>query len=80
MVCVHGHGFYPVNAASGEYVIGSPLLNETKLKMSSGKTFRLTAKNLTDKNIYVQSATLNGKPYTKSFITHGDMQKAENWF
>ena len=30
--------------------------------MSSGKTFRLTAKT-TDKNIYVQSATLNGKPH-----------------
>lgn len=69
-------GFYPVNAASGEYVIGSPLFSETKLKLSNGKTFRLTAKNLTDKNIYVQSATLNGKPYTKSFITHSDIQKA----
>ena len=68
-------GFYPVNAASGEYVIGSPLLQQAILRPAKGKTFTVTAKGLSAKNIYVQSATLNGKPYTKSFIRHSDVLK-----
>ncbi len=68
-------GFYPVNAATGEYVFGTPLMNETTIKLTNKKTFKVTAKNLSDKNIYIQSATLNAKPYTKSFITHSDIIK-----
>lgn len=68
-------GFYPVNAAGGEYVIGSPLLQQTTLRPAKGKTFTITAKGLSATNIYVQSATLNGKPYTKSFIRHSDIVK-----
>lgn len=68
-------GFYPVNAASGEYVFGTPLMNETTIKLANGKTFTVTAKNLSDKNMYIQSATLNAKPYTKSFIKHSDILK-----
>lgn len=63
-------GFYPVTPASDIYVIGSPLMNEATINLESGKTFTIKAKNLSDKNIYIQSATLNGIPYTKSYIKH----------
>jgi hypothetical protein len=63
-------GFYPVTPATDIYVIGSPLLNEAKINLESGKSFTIRAENLSEKNIYIQSASLNGENYTKSFIKH----------
>ena len=68
-------GFYPVNPANGEYVIGTPLADKSELTLLSGKHFIVKAEALSDKNIYVQKATLNGKPYTKTFIKHADIVK-----
>ena len=53
----------------------TPLMNQTTIKLANAKTFTVTVKNLSDKNIYIQSATLNGKVYTKSFIKHSDIIK-----
>ena len=66
-------GFYPVNPANGAYVFGNPLFKETEISLPEGKTFKLVAENLSDKNIYIQSAELNGEPYTKSYITHSQI-------
>lgn len=63
-------GFYPVNPVSGQYEIGSPLFNQVKISLPEGKAFTLTAKNLSDGNIYVKSVTIDGKPWNKSYITH----------
>lgn len=63
-------GFYPVNPANGAYVFGSPLFDETEISLPEGKIFNLIAENLNNENIYIQSAELNGEPYTKSYITH----------
>ena len=68
-------GFYPVNPANGEYVIGTPLSNETDLSLKSGKHFIVKAEGLSSINMYVQKATLNGKPYSKSFIRHVDIMR-----
>ncbi|HEX2983825.1 MAG TPA: GH92 family glycosyl hydrolase, partial [Ignavibacteriales bacterium] len=68
-------GFYPVNPADGVYVIGSPVFDKAELTLSNGKKFAVTAKNVSDKNIYIQSAALNGKPYNYSYITHKDLLK-----
>lgn len=62
-------GFYP-NAGQDVYLIGSPLFKNTTIKLDNGSSFQITAKNLSDKNIYVQSATLNGKPLEKSWFQH----------
>jgi predicted alpha-1,2-mannosidase len=67
-------GFYPVNPANGEYVIGTPKADKTKINTGS-KKFIVTARNLSNKNIYIQNATLNGKQYTKSYILHKDIKK-----
>lgn len=63
-------GFYPVNAASGEYVFGSPLFKEVKLTVADGKTLTIKATNNAKDHIYIQSITLNGKPYNKASILH----------
>jgi predicted alpha-1,2-mannosidase len=68
-------GFYPLNPANGNYVFGSPLFDEVNMKLSGGKLIRITARNNSDKNIYIQRITLNGKSYTKSYITHADLLK-----
>ncbi len=66
-------GFYPVNPVSGEYVFGSPLVDSYIILLPSGSTFRANIVNNSKENIYIQSIVLNGKPYTKSYITHHDL-------
>lgn len=63
-------GFYPVNPAEGVYEIGSPLFPKAELRLNNGKTFTVMARNADKANKYIQSVTLDGKPYDKSFITH----------
>jgi len=68
-------GFYPVNPANGEYVFGSPLADQSDLTLGNGKHFEVKAENLSVQNIYIQMASLNGAPYTRSFIKHSDIMK-----
>lgn len=63
-------GFYPVHPANGIYVLGSPAVSEAKIHLPGGKTFTLEAAGNSPENVYIQSATWNGKPYTKGWITH----------
>jgi predicted alpha-1,2-mannosidase len=62
-------GLYPVNPASGRYMFGSPTVNETIIKTKGGQ-FVIRAVNNNKANVYIQSVTLNGKPYHKMYITH----------
>lgn len=63
-------GFYPVDPVSGRYEIGSPLFKEVKMHLANGNTFTVKAPAVSEANIYIQSVTLNGQPYDKSYITH----------
>ena len=62
-------GFYPATPASGYYVLGLPRFERMRLSFENGKQFEVVAKNLSDKNCYVQSVKLNGKPLERSYIT-----------
>ncbi len=68
-------GFYPVNPASGIYVIGSPALAKATIQLAGGKTFTVTSNNASAKNVYIQSAKLNGKIYTKTYLMQSDLVK-----
>ncbi|HTH81775.1 MAG TPA: GH92 family glycosyl hydrolase [Mucilaginibacter sp.] len=68
-------GFYPVFPASGKYVIGSPVVSKASIKTTSGKPFTVQSVNNSDKNIYIQSITLNGKPYKDSYFTYKQMMQ-----
>ena len=66
-------GFYPVNPASGEYAIGSPLLKQSIIHLPNGKTFTIRVANAG--KTYVQSIKLNGNVYTSMFLKHSDIEK-----
>ena len=66
-------GFYPVNPSEGDYVIGSPMFEEVKIYLENGKVFEIKANNVSEKNIYIQSATLNGKELKHSYLSHRDL-------
>ena len=66
-------GLYPVSPGNLTYQIGSPVLDKIALNLPNGKTFTVIANNNSKENVYIQSATLNGKPYTKSWIHHDDI-------
>ena len=67
-------GFYPLNPASAEYVIGSPLFTHITLNLPNGHSFEVSARNNTARNIYIQSATLNGKPLDVPMITYAQIE------
>jgi predicted alpha-1,2-mannosidase len=67
-------GIYPVNPANGIFVFGTPLVRNAILDIGNGKRFTLQAVNFGKKNIYIQKATLNGQPYTKSYIDFGTIR------
>ncbi|MEA3444447.1 MAG: GH92 family glycosyl hydrolase, partial [Bacteroidota bacterium] len=66
-------GMYPVNPANGIYVIGSPIFPKAEIKINESKSFIIEAKNVSKKNIYIQSANLNGKPLERSYIKHEEI-------
>ncbi|PZP40542.1 MAG: hypothetical protein DI598_19260 [Pseudopedobacter saltans] len=66
-------GFYPVNTADGNFVFGSPLMTKATIKVDKNKTFTVVAENNNSKNIYIQSVVLNGKPYTKTYISYKEI-------
>ena len=63
-------GFYPVDPVQGHYELTSPLWRESRIALPNGKVFTLTAEGLSDENCYIKSVTVNGQPYTKSFLTY----------
>ena len=66
-------GLYPYNPVSGKYQIGSPIFDEVTIKVSETKNFVIKASNVSNKNIYIQSATLNGEELNRTFITHNEL-------
>jgi predicted alpha-1,2-mannosidase len=66
-------GFYPVTPGAPVYAIGTPLFPEVRFNLENGKSFIVNAHRVSEKNIYVQSAKLNGRPYKKSYLNHGDL-------
>jgi predicted alpha-1,2-mannosidase len=66
-------GFYPVCPGTTTYAIGTPCAERATLSLPDGKTFTVLAKGLSDKNIYIQSMTLNGRKLEKPFLDHSDL-------
>ena len=66
-------GFYPVCPGTDQYVLGAPYVPYMKLTLDNGKTLEIKADGVSDTNRYVKSVLLNGKPYTKTYITHDDL-------
>ena len=57
-------GFYPVAPGTTQYVLGAPLFKKATIHFENGNTLEINAPNNSDKNLYIQSMTFNGKDYT----------------
>lgn len=68
-------GFYPVTPGFPAYNIGSPLFTRAQVRLANGKIFEIEAKNASDENKYIQSATLNGKEWNKPWFSHDDIKE-----
>ncbi|MGD8779878.1 MAG: GH92 family glycosyl hydrolase [Ignavibacteria bacterium] len=68
----HMMGFYP-NAGQPYYLITAPYFKQSTLKLEHGKEFKIIARNLSDKNVFIKSAMLNGKPFNQAWIDHKDI-------
>ena len=66
-------GFYPVTPGSPYYTIGSPLFAHAVIDLGKGKTFTIEAKNNSHENKYIQSATLNGKSFNKTWLSQKEI-------
>jgi predicted alpha-1,2-mannosidase len=66
-------GFYPVTPGNPAYNIGSPFFEHIKVDLGNGKFFEVEATNCSEKNKYIQSATLNGKIWDKPWFNHADI-------
>jgi len=66
-------GMYPVNPASGVYIIGSPYFEKTTIETGGGMSFTITARNVSKTGKYIQSATVGGNPLNRLYITHNEI-------
>ncbi len=63
-------GFYPVCPGSDYYVIGAPQIPHAVMHLSNGKKFTMTAENISNENIYIQSVRLNGQNWDSPFLPY----------
>ena len=68
-------GFYPVAPGTTQYALGAPLFKKATIHFENGNTLEINAPNNSDKNLYIQSMTFNGKDYTKNYLDHNEMLK-----
>lgn len=66
-------GIYSVCPGTDQYVLGSPVFNKITITLENGRQFVIDAAGNDKTHVYINSATLNGKPYTHNWITYGDI-------
>ncbi|WP_172969008.1 GH92 family glycosyl hydrolase [Sporolactobacillus terrae] len=67
-------GFYPLQKGSANYVIGAPYFKQMILHLDNGNDLIINAPKVSNKNQYIQSATLNGRPIAASSLSAADLQ------
>lgn len=70
-------GFYPVCPGSDQYILGSPLFKSVEIDLENGKTLKIKSTNNVKENRYIEEMTLNGRRYTKNYLTHDDLMKGD---
>ena len=68
-------GFYPVAPATDEYVMGAPLFKKVTVELENGNELIINAPQNSDSNKYIQKMELNGKNYTKNYLSHKELMK-----
>lgn len=68
-------GFYPVTPATDQYVLGAPLFRKAILQLENGNKVIINAPKNSFQNRYIQNMTVNGKNYTKNWLSHNEIMK-----
>lgn len=68
-------GFYPVAPATDQYILGAPLFKKVTLELENGNQVVITAPKNSAENLYIDKMTVNGKPYTKNWLSHKELMK-----
>jgi predicted alpha-1,2-mannosidase len=68
-------GFYPVTPGLPYYSIASPIFDRVTIRLDDGKQFTIRASSNSRQNRFIQSARLNGKPTTKTYLEHDDIMR-----
>jgi predicted alpha-1,2-mannosidase len=68
-------GFYPVTPGSDQYVLGAPLFKKITVKLENGKEVVINAPENNAENKYIQSASFNGKEYSKNWLSHSELMR-----
>jgi predicted alpha-1,2-mannosidase len=63
-------GFYPVCPATDQYIVGAPLFKKATLNLENGKKVVINAPANSNDNKYISAAAMNGKPFTKNWLSH----------
>jgi predicted alpha-1,2-mannosidase len=63
-------GFYPVCPATDQYIVGAPLFKKATLNLENGKKVVINAPANSNDNKYISAAAMNGKPFTKNWVSH----------
>lgn len=66
-------GFYPVTPGIPAYAIGTPHFADAVIRLPNGRRFEIVAHNLSSKNFYIRSATLNGAPLHRYWLRHSEI-------
>ena len=66
-------GFYPVCPGSDQYILGAPLFKKATVYLENGKDIVISAPDNSDKNIYINQMTVNGREYTQNYLLHSEM-------
>ncbi len=67
-------GFYSVTPGQNTFAIGSPQFKKVTVSLNDGKKFIIEAENASDKNEYIQSASLDGQPYDHAYLTQSELE------
>ncbi len=67
-------GFYPVCPGTNYYAFGSPVIPRAAIHLSEGKTFTMTAENLSEQNVYIQKVTLNGNEWINPYFSYDELK------
>lgn len=71
-------GFYPVNPASDEYAITSPVFSKVRIHLANGRTFSIDAPRKNDSEIFIRKQILNGETYTANILKYEDIMNGSS--
>jgi predicted alpha-1,2-mannosidase len=71
-------GIYSVCPGTDQYVISSPIFQKVTITLENGKKFVIQSDKNSPRNVYIQNGRLNGKLYTKHYVTYANITNGGN--